>query len=685
MTAVLLGTIISVLLVTTTRRRGFAAAIGWAGIFLLQHTNTLLMTEAGPLVRYQHLRQLGILWGEDPRFLLVPLLQLLAVSWSLIARPVFDLAMLRGWRPLLAIIAWAAISATVSEPIARYPQELAFAFFLQALQAATLVLFIHDLPRATLQGIGKRVVMLLGSLGGGDAGSDGRTWDWVTIGLAIFATVTAAVLSVTVYESHPHIPDEVAYLFQAKTFASGMLTLPLPPVPEAFEGYLHFFGASRWWVAVPPGWPAVLTVGVLVGAPWLINPLLTGVNVILGDRLLRRFYDPPTARIGTILLATSPWQLFLGMSYMNHQWVMFLALLATLGVARSRESGHAAWGWFAGGALGVMALARQLDALVLAILLGLWGLGLGARRLRLPALLGLVVGAILAVSPILLYNTQLTGKPQVFPVMLYAEATVGPNANAYGFGPDRGMGTGWAHDPRPGHDPLDGLLNTNLNTTAMQVDLFGWPIGSLAFVLAFAAFGRWTRSDRIMVSVCLAVLIAYFLNYFGGGPDFGARYWHLMALPLIALSARGMSLILTGAPSTTEGAGRAGMTLLLLLTSALFLFLPWRATNKYHHYRGMRGDLRQMASDPTFDHSLMLIQGKEMPDYESAIPYSTIDLLHGPIFAWDRSPEVRSRLLDSFSDRTVVIVSGPSRTGGPYTVVAGPLTVGEARAYGGPR
>ena len=78
----------------------------------------------------------------------------------------------------------------------------------------------------------------------------------------------AAGLSVAVYQRHPHIPDEIAYIVHARYFAQGASSMPLPPVAEAFELDLMTYEDDRWYSPVPPGWPAVLAVGERMGVGW---------------------------------------------------------------------------------------------------------------------------------------------------------------------------------------------------------------------------------------------------------------------------------------------------------------------------------------------------------------------------------------------------------------------------------
>ena len=49
--------------------------------------------------------------------------------------------------------------------------------------------------------------------------------------------------------------------------------------------------------------------------------------------------------------------------------------------------------------------------------------------------------------------------------------------------------------------------------------------------------GPFSRSDWLMLTVIATVVVAHFFYYFSGGPDFGARYWFLIVVPLVVLAA----------------------------------------------------------------------------------------------------------------------------------------------------
>lgn len=670
------------------------AALTWAGhlrkaglwlvVAIVGQAVTLQLIRAGPIVGYQHYLPLVQL-PSGPNALLSGWLGLQTVLVVVgIARrwPPIRTWLGRSFRPwrLVAIGMLVALaSATLSRSMVNTATELVFAICAQALALGTILLAVWAIPGPALES-GR--LASLGQLGLDHVTpEDGRARvDRFVLLAAAFTLVVSLALTLLSYQRHPHVPDEVAYLIQARTFAAGMLWLPPPPVLGGFSVDLLYFGADKVYSVFPPGWPAILALGVRMGAPWIVNPVLAALNVVLAYVLLGRLYDRRTARMGAVLLACSPWSLFLAMSFMAHQFTLTCALIAALGVQACRASGHARWAWLAGGAMGVISLVRPLDALVVAALLGLWSIGLGGKRLSIGAITGMITAAAGGGLVNLWYNRALTGMARVFPVMEYFDAFYGPKTNALGFGPERGVG--WSGlDPLPGHGLVDVVVNANFNLFATNVELFGWATGSLLLVLLAVFSRRMNRSDRLLLTSALAVVGIHSFYWFSGGPDFGARYWYLILVPCVGLTARGAT-ILADLVQARFAERRVVLGVLTLSAMALVTFVPWRAIDKYHHYRGMRPGITDLAREAGFGRSLVLIQGKRHPDYHSAAVYNSLDWeADGPVYAWDRTPEVRDSILAHYANRPIWLVEGPSRTGAGYRVIQGPVRAEELEPF----
>ncbi len=655
-----LGAAAAALALAVTRRPGWRDAGGWMALALLGQGAALSLVDAGPMVRYQHLWQ-GAELVAGVRSLAVAVLVLQGLLLAGRARGVVAGALrvararLGALGSLAVLGAFGITSATLSRELAAYGTELVLATGIQALQAATVLMAAARSPGAPWTP--------------SDEGPRDRL-PWL---LAAWTVGVSAVLAWFAYQRHVHVPDEVVYLLHARYFAQGLLELPLPPVLAGFDLDLMTVDPDRWFSPVPPGWPAALAVGVALGAPWLVNPVLGGLCVLLTPRVVEAVYgDRRVARTATVLLATSPWFLFMCMNYMTHTLTFAAALTAAWAAGTVVRGGHEAWLVPGGLAIGVVALIRPLEGLIVAGTLGPWvlmsgGVPLGRRVVRTGVL---AVGSFVGTAVVFPYNRHFTGRATHFPIMDYTDRVYGVGTNAMGFGPEKGLG--WPGlDPFPGHGAIDVLVNGNLNLYQVNVELLGWSVGSILILALLLFGGRMRRGDWMMLWPVALVVGAHAFYWFSGGPDFGARYWYLILLPCLALAARGLQEV----AGDEMGGPRSWTAAAVLVAGAVLVFVPWRAVDKYHHYRNMRPDVRVLAEERGFGDALVLVRGDRHPDYASAAIYNPLDLRGaGPIYAWDRSAEVRAAVLEAYPDRPVWVVDGPTVTGGGFEVVQGPVT-----------
>lgn len=668
---------IAAALLAWSSNRAWRVTGAWLALAIVGQATALQLIDAGPRIHYQHYRLGDIVSGAEPwlsAVLAVQVLCVLAGVWHSRVRLFSWLrSKFRTWQLVLIGLTLFLFSATLSPSPLDYIRELLFAGFLQIVNLANLGLAVSALPAITVTGLRKRYTALFGNLADGEAVSPVNI-DRYAVVLAILVTLLALLLNVVAYERHPHIPDEVVYLYHANYFAQGLITMPLPPVPDAFNMDLMLYEDQRWYCPVPPGWPLMLAVGSYLDVPWLINPLLAGLSILLAYALLRELFSQGMSRLILLLFALSPWQLFLAMSFMTHTFSLVTTLLSALAVARMRRRKSLAWALLGGIALGVTSWIRPLEGLAVALLLGFWMLGLEGWKNKFKLIPVYVLSSLLVGAAILPYNRYLTGEPGNFPIMAYNDKYYGEGSNALGFGPDKGLG--WTtFDPFPGHGLIDVIINNNLNLFQLNIELFGWSTGSLFLIAVLLVSGRMRRQDYWMLSAVLMIIGLHCFYWFSGGPDFGARYWYLTILPLVVLSARGLLVLADDGQDAGASLTRLvsfGLTLSLLAT---INFLPWRAIDKYHHYRNMRGDIPKLVRQYTIGNDLVLIRGQRFPDYMSAAAYN--DPLLKPdstVYAWDRSPEIRRQLIEAFPDRAVWLVNGPSVTHKGYEIAKGPLS-----------
>lgn len=224
------------------------------------------------------------------------------------------------------------------------------------------------------------------------------------------AAITFVVLALGarfVYHAHPLAMDESVPVAQAYAFAAGHLSWSLPPelldrtVSPGFRGM--FLAAnpatgevvSLYW----PGQAALLAPFAWVGVPWLLNPLLTALTLLLLHRLAMRLLESREAA-GWVLLLTiaSPVIVGEGISFYSMPAHLAANLLYALLLLEARPLRALAAGFVGGFAL---VLHNPVPHFLFALPWGLWLLS--ARR-RWPALGLLLVGylpglAVMALWP----------------------------------------------------------------------------------------------------------------------------------------------------------------------------------------------------------------------------------------------------------------------------------------------
>jgi len=127
----------------------------------------------------------------------------------------------------------------------------------------------------------------------------------------------------------------------------------------------------------------------------------------------------------------------------------------------------------------------------------------------------------------------------------------------------------------------------------------------------------------------------------------------------------------------TQAESRVLAAVGLLALLALVNYFPWRATDKYYHFWGMRPDVRELAAKYDFGRSLVLIRGESHPDYTSAAVYNPLDLhADAPVYAWAPDDRTRAALLAAYPDRPVWTLDGPTITGRGYEVAEQPVPAG---------
>jgi len=459
-------------------------------------------------------------------------------------------------------------------------------------------------------------------------------------GIAVGALALSAALAVgmLVLSDFPNSSDENSYLTQARIFASGRLWVPAPPHPEFFRARSMVLDAEggRFFAKAFPGYAAVLSLGVLAGAPWIVNPLLSALALVLagwiGGRLLGPAGEP--AMVGAILL--TPFFLLNSASYFNHPATLFCITLFLAAVVRLEAGAGTAWAGVAGVATAIALSMRPAAAAALTLPFLAW---MGVRWARdrrwgrLAALL-LPVGIILAI--LAAWNQILYGS-----AFRTGYGVTDPGDIRMGLGADNLAVTGW-----------------------WLLKLLFWTVpGSLAGLYFFGR-GRSLRSlfrEDPIPALCGASLLllaaGHLLFQNKGSNEYGPRYYYdgftYLALLMTAGWMRSPDVLSAHLPRQ-KAVRAAGLVLgcgalLALLGSVPLAMAHYR--DKAAHNRDLYAAVQRAGLSPAL---VFLETGSgRMPPGD--LVRNPLDFRTGVVYARDLGPEADRKLAALYPDRPAMV------------------------------
>lgn len=346
--------------------------------------------------------------------------------------------------------------------------------------------------------------------------------------IALAASLLAAWFAWGVFRFGASTTDELAQLWHARILHTGHWALPVDP-DRAFFALDTVVDGDRWFSQFPIGGPMLLALGSVVGAPWLVNTLATGLIAAATYGFARRAYGEGEARLIAVVMALAPSIAMMGGTMMNHTpvlllWTIVLWMLTGWDSARrARDGALQALG--IGVALGLMATIRPLDAVVAALATAGFQLAVFRRAPRRAAeWLAQGAGGVLGVSPLFVAHANTTGHWLRFAYDLQ-------------WGP--GHNLGFHVDPYGKPFTLaQGLEHglTYLGELAMFVT--AWPVPSLALVAAtLLLLRRGSRWDALLLGH-FALQLAVHMAYWGRGEFLGPRFLFTALPTLVVFIAR---------------------------------------------------------------------------------------------------------------------------------------------------
>jgi hypothetical protein len=395
---------------------------------------------------------------------------------------------------------------------------------MHGLAASFFVLFAHgDFPGAACA-----LLILVGALFGFRYLQARRLVHWAgyhPISVAVISASLLALGTLFIYHNHPLAMDEYAAFFQSRVFAAGGLHGRFPPpqldwlIPRGFQGY--FLNVSRVTGSVAeaywPGFALLLTPFSWAGVPWLCNPVISALTLLVVHRLaLEMFEDREAAGFALLLTIASPVIFANGISYYSMPAHLLANSVFALLLVRPTPQRAAA-----AGVVGSLALTlhNPVPHMLFAAPWLLWVARRDGMRLFAPLIAGYLPLCVLLGLGWFLFSGQLLREGLV--------SAAGSAASLHRL--QHMLATFSPPDATIVLARIIGIAKT-----------WVWAVPGLVILAAVGAV-RW-RHDvlcRLFTASALLTLFGYFLVPVDQGHGWGYRYFHSawMALPLLATAA----------------------------------------------------------------------------------------------------------------------------------------------------
>jgi 4-amino-4-deoxy-L-arabinose transferase-like glycosyltransferase len=407
----------------------------------------------------------------------------------------------------------------------------------------------------------------------------------------------------------------------------------------------------------------MLSIGILLHARSLVNPLLAGLGVWLTYRLGKRLFSPLVGLLAAGLTLSSPFFLMNSGSLLSHPYGLFLSLVFILGWldawrVEPVDPLPSRWDWMpwvtSAISLGLLILTRPLTAIGVSLPFALHGLYLfvrGDRQRRKRLILYCIVVLALA-SLLFVWQLAVTGDPLLNPYTLWW------SYDKVGFGEGFGRSA-------TGHTWRMARINTKFSLRVGVADLFGWFKVSWLFlpfgILAILHKRNWKALTSIAV---FPSLILVYIFYWIGANLYGPRYYYEGLFSMTILSAAGIAW-LAGWPLRSEDAGSkfpglrrmrlfGTLTVVAFLVSASLLFYTPQRLNVM---RGLYGVTRTRLTPfltqqaQALTPALVIVYPNKWTEYGALLELQDAFLDTPFIFVYNRGDNANFAVTRAFPER----------------------------------
>ncbi len=472
-----------------------------------------------------------------------------------------------------------------------------------------------------------------------------RTRTFLIVSSAILFSFTAW-MAIVPLERTAKGSDEAAQLFQAKIFAAGELSAPLPPVsdPERFFPSRHLLMEDgKWFCQYTPTHSILLAPFIWFNASFILGPL-EGVLSLIGLYLLVRLWTSNRlAKLSVILLLLSPFFLIMTSTHMAHNSNLMLVTWSLYFLSIYWKNDRFACSLASGFLLGLALTTKPYPIIVWGVFLFVILVLKGRKGFK--ALTGLALGSILPVAGFLVLNWYYTGD------FLKTPYQISRGGRLIGFGSNK---TWYPVYGDYDHTVWRGIKLGIRQIAAGATTLFGWPL--LSLVPLIASIGMMRKDRRILwISLPLPAMFLLLLPHSWAAVIYGPRHYFTFLPIILFLSVMGLMFIFRAALARWGERGRnfAFLTLAGLFAITVLLYLPEEVRSKSGPWLMIDGKTWELAEETVDSPAVVFMEASDhgYPNIFSGMNYISPFLDSEIIFCAHQTVDEDREFMASFPDR----------------------------------
>ncbi len=414
------------------------------------------------------------------------------------------------------------------------------------------------------------------------------------------ATILLVIISSGVFQGRPIFIDSVAQYFQAKIFASGAVKAFLPKNAEFFYSPNLIYENTFVYSQYAPFHSLLLAAGLLLASPSLVVIFISLAGIYFASCFYRQVLGVIEANIAMALLATCPFYLFLGASFMNHATVFLLTAIFVFQATKFIKLPCWQSLFFAGICLGLALATRSLDIIAISLCYLVWIIKSSNYRTRPAMLIAILLGILPGISFYLYYNYSTTGDPFLtgFTKLWGVGHQLGFHLNPWGIS----------------YGAREAVQNFLIDWKLINQFLLESSVPALLFIPVLFFRKKINLWDSRLLILAIAPTLAY-LFYWHRDALLGPRYLYCSVLFLVPLIVRAGSSLLASAKDKYLKIGQVACAWssfwIYFFVLALAYALSFGFTHRYQEYAQsmstFKVDLPSALKNQKIDRALVFI------------------------------------------------------------------------------